>query len=147
MRIQRFCGNQLRSKRYLVKFTDIYSALSSTLPSSCDKEEVDDDIPLLKSNDLHSEITPQNRSLSEPSNDSSLQEPPRRSPRIHITPEWLATSEMERTCMNTKLKKKVTPAILANSVYHISSQSRNIYAEWALFNNKVSQMNFLILFY
>ena len=65
MYIQKFCGNQLRSKRYLVKLTDIYPALSSTLPSSFDKEEADDDIPLFKSNDEPTEIIPHNRSLSE----------------------------------------------------------------------------------
>ena len=94
--IQKFCGNQLRSKKYLVKLTDIYPALSSTLPSSFDKEEIDDDIPLFKSNEENSEINLENQSSSESSNESSLQEPLRRSARIRRPPDWLATSEMER---------------------------------------------------
>ena len=84
--IQKFCGNQLQSRKYVVKFTEIYPAsVSVPLANSKEEEEIsDDDITLYKSH--------------EDTNTSSvpLISESRRSNRIRKSPDWLSTEEIDR---------------------------------------------------
>ena len=82
--VQKFCGNQLRSKRYSVKLTEIY--LVPTSEKARDPERYDEN----EDSDSECEITDQ-QVISDNSN-----LPLRRSKRSRKAPDWLATPEIER---------------------------------------------------
>ena len=78
--LQKFCGSQIRGKKYRVKLTNIYCVVSSP----------NEDLPLTKqidSDDSDLEIT-------EPI--VMGEETLRRSTRIRRQPEWLSTPEIQR---------------------------------------------------
>ena len=83
--IQKFCGNQLRSKKYLVKFNEIYEAPCSFSPEHTASNDSEDEDDL--------EIRPDFST-----NSSSRDTPPvRSSTRVKKKPDYLATNEIQRT--------------------------------------------------
>lgn len=105
--VQKFHVNRIQSKKWLVKLDEIYPAVTSVRPQRIEEEDVDTDlqeetdIPLLKTNDFHS-------NESSTSDDSEL----RRSSRLCNCPQWLATKFNECLIQNlVKTKKKVTPPV------------------------------------
>ena len=85
--IQKFYGNQLRTKKYLVNLSEIYLASPRIMRhDQLNRNGDDDGIP------LHIEA-------SEEENEPSVQDdiPLRRSNRKRTTPDWLATEEIHNT--------------------------------------------------
>ena len=87
--IQKFCGNQLRNKKYLVRLEEIYLASANFISSNKSNEEEDDDIPL--NNEIYDE--PDDLTHNEVIYPEDL---PRRSDRNRHQPDWLATSDIQR---------------------------------------------------
>ena len=65
--IQKFCGDSLQSKKYLVKLTEIYPSSTSMRPSGLTENIDEGEIPLLKSHDESSATNFQNESFDESS--------------------------------------------------------------------------------
>ena len=82
--LQKFCGNQLRSKIYTVKLSEVYlvpcswKGDDSTALGKCDDDNSEDEIQEVK--EVH---------------DTSPYNPVRRSSRFRKPPDWLATPEIE----------------------------------------------------
>ena len=80
--LQKFCGNQLRGKKYSVKLNEIYKAPCSFTTAPTSSQEADSD----SDEEIHYDS----------SNDSSTTVPVRSSTRTRRTPDYLVTSEIRR---------------------------------------------------
>ena len=89
--IQKFCGNQLKQKRYVVNLDEIYLASPHVHSDKIPNEE-DEGITLYRDAE---ETKDNDIQTVSPSTDSSVQ-PVRSSSRIRKTSDWLATEELER---------------------------------------------------
>ena len=83
--IQKYCGDQLRAKRYLVKLEEIYSASTNFIPVHDRSSNNKEDIP------LNSDV-----SIGSEENDLGTTEL-RRSSRERRAPDWLSTPEIQRS--------------------------------------------------
>ena len=86
--IQKFCGNQLRTKRYLVKLAEVFFAASQFIPPTGNGEDECDGISL--DNENPGNVDVESESDSPPAIDL------RRSNRKRNPPDWLATNEIGR---------------------------------------------------
>ena len=90
--IQKFCGNQLRSKKYIVNFEEIYHASPHIVHNDQNSEKEQQGTPLLR-------LPAETSSDEAPTMDLSYEptvRPERSSSRIRRPPDWLATEEIER---------------------------------------------------
>ena len=84
--VKKFCGNQLRSKRYQVRFNELYKAPCSFLPSSLAKSNIaeDSDDDMIYGNHVDNEQNTEQDTQRYPS-------------RLRKKPDYLATAEIQRS--------------------------------------------------